>query len=185
MLNSIIDEAKEKMEKSLEHYRNELRSVRTGRASVAMFENIKVDYYGTPTPLNQVGTLSAPEPRMITIQPWERNLIPAIEKAILTSNMGFNPSNDGSIIRIPIPQLTEERRRDIVKVIKKMSEDAKVIIRNIRRDANESFKKSEKDKEISEDDAKKGVTKIQELTDEYVKKVDELTSKKEKEVMEI
>lgn len=185
MLNSIIDEAKEKMEKSLEHYRSELKSVRTGRASVAMFDNIRVDYYGTPTPLSQIGTLSAPEPRMITIQPWERNLIPAIEKAILSTNMGFNPSNDGSLIRIPIPQLTEERRKDIVKMIKKMAEEAKVIIRNIRRDANEGFKKSEKDKEISEDDAKKGVAKIQEITDEYIKKIDEITAKKEKDVMEI
>lgn len=185
MLNSIIDEAKEKMEKSLEHYRSELKSVRTGRASVAMFDNIRVDYYGTPTPLSQIGTLSAPEPRMITIQPWERNLIPAIEKAILTSNMGFNPSNDGSLIRVPIPQLTEERRKEIVKMIKKMAEEAKVIIRNIRRDANEGFKKSEKDKEISEDDAKKGVVKIQEITDEYIKKIDEVTAKKEKDIMEI
>lgn len=185
MLNKIIEETREKMEKSLEHYRSELKSVRTGRASVAMFDNIKVDYYGTPTPLSQVGTLSAPEPRMITIQPWDRNLIVAIEKAILTSNMGFNPSNDGSMIRIPIPQLTEERRKDIVKMIKKMAEEAKVISRNIRRDANESFKKSEKDKEISEDESKKGVARIQELTDEYIKKIDEVTARKEKDVMEI
>jgi ribosome recycling factor len=150
-----------------------------------MFEHIKVDYYGTPTPLNQVGTLSAPEPRLITIQPWEPSLIPAIEKAIMTSNMGFNPSNDGVMIRIPVPPLTEERRREIVKMIKKMAEEAKVIIRNIRRDANEVIKKLEKDKEISEDEAKRLTGKVQELTDEFIKEIDEVTAKKEKDVMEI
>jgi len=185
MSKDVIQETKEKMEKSLEHYRNELKAVRTGRASVAMFEHIKVDYYGTPTPLNQVGTLSAPEPRLITIQPWEPSLIPAIEKAIMTSNMGFNPSNDGVMIRIPVPPLTEERRREIVKMIKKMAEEAKVIIRNIRRDANEVIKKLEKDKEISEDEAKRLTGKVQELTDEFIKEIDEVTAKKEKDVMEI
>jgi len=185
MLNSVIEETKEKMSKSLDHYKSELKGVRTGRASVAMFEGIKVDYYGTPTPINQVGTLSAPEPRLITIQPWEPSLIPAIEKAIMSSNLGFNPSNDGVMIRVPIPQLTEERRKEIVKLIKKMAEDAKVVIRNIRRDANETIKKLEKDKEISEDDAKKGTVKVQEITDEFIKKVDEVTALKEKDVMEI
>jgi len=185
MSKDVIQETKEKMEKSLDHYRNELKTVRTGRASVAMFEHIKVDYYGTPTPLNQVGTLSAPEPRLITIQPWEPSLIPAIEKAIMTSNMGFNPSNDGVMIRIPVPPLTEERRREIVKMIKKMAEEAKVIIRNIRRDANEVIKKLEKDKEISEDEAKRLTGKVQELTDEFIKEIDEVTAKKEKDVMEI
>jgi len=185
MSKDVIKETKEKMEKSLEHYRNELKAVRTGRASVAMFEHIKVDYYGTPTPLNQVGTLSAPEPRLITIQPWEPSLIPAIEKAIMTSNMGFNPSNDGVMIRIPVPPLTEERRREIVKLIKKMAEEAKVIVRNIRRDANEVIKKLEKDKEISEDEAKRLTGKVQELTDEFIKEIDEVTAKKEKDVMEI
>lgn len=185
MSKDVIQETKEKMEKSLEHYRNELKAVKTGRASVAMFEHIKVDYYGTPTPLNQVGTLSAPEPRLITIQPWEPSLIPAIEKAIMTSNMGFNPSNDGVMIRIPVPPLTEERRREIVKMIKKMAEEAKVIIRNIRRDANEVIKKLEKDKEISEDEAKRLTGKVQELTDEFIKEIDEVTAKKEKDVMEI
>ncbi|MBC7195865.1 MAG: ribosome recycling factor [Deferribacterales bacterium] len=185
MLNTVIEEAKEKMSKSLEHYKNELKGIRTGRASVAMFEGIKVDYYGTPTPINQVGTLSAPEPRLITIQPWEPSLIPAIEKAIMSSNLGFNPSNDGVMIRVPIPQLTEERRKEIVKLIKKMAEDAKVVIRNIRRDANENIKQLEKDKEISEDDAKKGTAKVQELTDDFIKKVDEVTALKEKDVMEI
>jgi ribosome recycling factor len=185
MSKDVIKETKEKMEKSLEHYRNELKTVRTGRASVAMFEHIKVDYYGTPTPLNQVGTLSAPEPRLITIQPWEPSLIPAIEKAIMTSNMGFNPSNDGVMIRIPVPPLTEERRREIVKMIKKMAEEAKVIVRNIRRDANEVIKKLEKEKEISEDEAKRLTGKVQELTDEFIKEIDEVTAKKEKDVMEI
>lgn len=185
MLNTVIEETKEKMSKSLEHYKIELKGVRTGRASVAMFEGLKVDYYGTPTPINQVGTLSAPEPRLITIQPWEPSLIPAIEKAIMSSNLGFNPSNDGVMIRVPIPQLTEERRKELVKLIKKMAEDAKVVIRNIRRDANEMIKKLEKDKEISEDDAKKGTVKVQEITDEFIKKVDEVTAIKEKDIMEI
>jgi ribosome recycling factor len=185
MSKDVIKETKEKMEKSLEHYKSELKTVRTGRASVAMFENIKVDYYGTPTPLNQVGTLSAPEPRLITIHPWEPSLIQPIEKAIMTSNMGFNPSNDGVMIRIPIPPLTEERRRDIVKMIKKMAEDAKVIIRNIRRDANETIKKLEKDKEISEDEAKRLIGKVQEITDEFISNIDEVTANKEKDVMEI
>lgn len=182
---SVIKDMKGKMEKTIEHYKEELKSIRTGRASIAMFDGITVDYYGTPTPLNGVATLAAPEPRLITVQPWDVSLIGLIEKAIQNSNMGFNPSNDGKIIRIPVPQLTEERRKEIVKLVKKMAEDNKVAVRNLRREGNDKIKKLEKDKEISEDDSKKFVDDIQEITNDYIKKVDEITALKEKEVMEI
>jgi len=185
MPTQVIKETKEKMDKTIEHFKDELKSIRTGRASIAMFDNVTVDYYGAPTPLNGVATLSAPEPRLITIQPWDVSIIGAIEKAILNSNMGFNPSNDGKIIRIPVPQLTEERRKEIVKLVKKLAEETKVAVRNLRRDSNDRIKKLEKDKEISEDDSKKYVDQIQDITNDYVKKVDEITSGKEKEVMEI
>ncbi|AEI13717.1 Ribosome-recycling factor [Flexistipes sinusarabici DSM 4947] len=185
MYNDVIKDLKKQMKKTLEHYRDELRSVRTGRASVTMFDNVKVNYYGTPTPVSQVATLQAPDARLVTIQPWDPNMIAEIEKAIQSSNMGFNPSNDGTIIRVPIPQLTEERRKEIMKMVKKMSEEAKIAIRNERRSGNEDIKKLEKEKEISEDDAKKALEQIQNLTDEYIDKIDELTSKKEDEVMQI
>lgn len=185
MINMVLDETKEKMEKTLNHYKEELKSVRTGRASVSLFDGIRVDYYGTPTPLSGVATISTPEARLIVISPWDATIIPTIEKAILNGNMGFNPSNDGKIIRIPIPPLTEERRKEFVKMIKKMSEDTKVAIRNERRDANDSLKKLEKDKEISEDDLKKAQDKVQVVTDEFIKKVDVVTEAKEKDIMEI
>lgn len=185
MYNDVIKDLKKQMKKTLEHYRDELRSVRTGRASVTMFDNVKVNYYGAPTPVSQVATLQAPDARLVTIQPWDPNMIAEIEKAIQSSNMGFNPSNDGNIIRVPIPQLTEERRKEIMKMVKKMSEEAKIAIRNERRSGNEDIKRLEKEKEISEDDAKKALEQIQNLTDEYIDKIDELTSKKEDEVMQI
>ncbi|MCA1927037.1 MAG: ribosome recycling factor [Calditerrivibrio sp.] len=184
MIIDVFNKTKEKMEKTLEHFKLELKGVRTGRASVSLFDNVKVDYYGTPTQLSQIASLNA-EARMVTIQPWEVNMIKAIEKAIMESSLGLNPSNDGRVIRVPIPALTEERRRELVKVVKKMSEEAKVAIRNERRDAIEKLKKMEKEKQISEDDNKKGSEQIQKLTDEYIKKVDEVTEKKEKEIMEI
>lgn len=185
MPKTVMKEMKDKMDKTIGHYKDELKAIRTGRASIAMFDNVTVDYYGSPTPLNGVATLSAPEPRLITIAPWDSSLIGVIEKAIQGSNMGFNPSNDGKIIRIPIPQLTEDRRKEIVKMVKKMAEENKVAIRNLRREGNDKIKKLEKDKEISEDDSKKYVDQIQTTTDEYIKKVDEVTAAKEKEVMEI
>ncbi|MEC9491306.1 ribosome recycling factor [Flexistipes sp.] len=185
MYNDVIKDLKKQMKKTLEHYRDELRSVRTGRASVTMFDNVKVNYYGSPTPVSQVATLQAPDARLVTIQPWDPNMIAEIEKAIQSSNMGFNPSNDGNIIRVPIPQLTEERRKEIMKMVKKMSEEAKIAIRNERRSGNEDIKRLEKEKEISEDEAKKALEQIQNLTDEYIDKIDELTSKKEDEVMQI
>ncbi|MDE7169359.1 MAG: ribosome recycling factor [Mucispirillum sp.] len=184
-MSDIVNGFKESVEKSISFYKEELKGVRTGRASAAMFENIKIDYYGTPTPLSGVASLSAPEPRLVTITPWDASQISAIEKAIQSSQMGFNPSNDGKIIRIVFPQLTEERRKELVKIVKKMGEDAKVAVRNERRDANDKIKKREKDKEISEDDAKKLQDKIQNITDDAVKKIDEITALKEKDIMEI
>ena len=144
-----------------------------------------VDYYGTPTPINQVGTLAVPEPRMITIQPWEKKIIGEIEKAILKSDLGLNPDSDGQIIRVVIPPLTEERRREMTKMTKKMGEESKVALRNLRRDANEKLKKMEKDKELTKDDLKRGEKEIQDLTDSYVKKIDEIVAAKDKEIMEI
>ena len=144
-----------------------------------------VDYYGSAVPLNQVATVSVPEPRLITVQPWEKNLIPEITKAIQRSELGLNPSSDGNILRLPIPPLTEERRRDLVKIVKKMGEEGKVSIRNHRRDANELLKKKEKSKQITEDDMHKGTDRVQQLTDEYTKRIDELVTKKDAEVMEV
>ncbi len=174
-----------KMQKSIEALKNELNRVRTGRASIALLDGVKVDYYGTPTPLNQVATLAVPESRMITIQPWDTSILSDIEKAILKSDLGLVPTNDGKVIRISIPQLTEERRKELVKVVKRIGENAKIAIRNIRRDANEFVKKKEKGKEISQDELKKNQEEIQKMTDEFIKEIDRLISEKEKEVMEI
>jgi len=174
-----------KMDKALEALGHEFASLRTGRASVAIFDTVMVDYYGTPTPINQVATLSAPEPRLITIQPWDVSQINAIEKAILSSVLGLTPSNDGKIIRINIPQLTEERRRELVKVAHRFAEECRVSIRNIRREFNERFKKLEKNGEISQDEHKRACEEIQSVTDSYIKKVDEALTKKEAEIMEV
>ena len=184
-MSQATKEFEESIEKTISFYKEELKGVRTGRASVAMFENIKIDYYGTPTPLPGVATLASPEPRLVTITPWDASQIPAIEKAIQNSQMGFNPSNDGKMIRVPFPQLTEERRKELVKIVKKMGEDAKIAIRNERRNINDKIKKQEKDKEISEDDSKKLQDDVQKSTDIAIKKIDDVTALKEKEVMEI
>ena len=173
------------MEKTVEALKKDFGRVRTGRASASLLENIMVDYYGPPTPINQVGTLAVPEPRMITIQPWEKKIIGEIEKAILKSDLGLNPDSDGQIIRVVIPPLTEERRREMTKMTKKMGEESKVALRNLRRDANEKLKKMEKDKELTKDDLKRGEKEIQDLTDSYVKKIDEIVAAKDKEIMEI
>ena len=175
----------EKMEKSIDALLNEYASIRAGRANPHVLDKIKVDYYGTPTPIQQVGNISVPEARMILIQPWEKSLIRPIEKAIQTSELGINPSNDGSVIRLVFPELTEERRKELAKDVKKKGDGAKVAIRNIRRDANEAFKKMEKNDEISEDDLKELTEKVQKLTDKYVAEVDAVFKKKEAEVMEI
>ena len=185
MAKAVIDETKGKMDKTIEHFKGELKSVRTGRASVALFDNIKVDAYGSMTPLNGVGTLHVADAHMVTVQPWDKSLIPAIEKAIQSGGLGLNPSNDGNLIRIPIPQLTEERRKELVKLVKKMAEDTKVAVRNERRDANDKIKKLEKDKTISEDDSKRALDDVQKMTDAQIKQVDDIAAGKEKELMEI
>jgi ribosome recycling factor len=178
-------EAEEKMIKTISVYREELQSIRAGRANPALLDKITVDYYGQMTPLKQVASVSAPEPRLLVIQPWDAKLIPVIEKEILKSDLGLNPSNDGKLIRLAIPQLTEERRKDLVKLVRKNGENAKIAIRNTRRDANEKLKKLEKNKEISEDDKKLAEDEMQKLTDKFIEEVDEITKKKEEELMEI
>jgi len=180
----ILKEAREKMEKGMEFFRLEVSRLRTGRASLALIDGIKVNYYGTLSPLNQVATLSIPEPRLIVIQPWDPKLIQDIEKAIHASGLGLTPTSDGRVIRLPIPPLTEERRKDLVKVVKKMAEDSRVVLRNIRRDHNESLRKIEKDKLISQDDLRTFQKKLQDIIDEEIKKVDEILAKKEKEILE-
>ncbi len=174
-----------KMARSIESFRKELGKIRTGRASFSLVEGIKVDYYGTPTPLQQVGTLSVPESRLITVTPWDAKLIGPIEKAIQSSGLGLNPVNDGKIVRIPLPPLTEERRKDLVKLVKKMAEDARVAVRNVRREAIERIKEKEKKKEISEDGMKRGQDRIQKETDAFVKKIEEILKAKEQEIMEV
>lgn len=185
MEKEIKKKASEKMDSTMETLKKEFGSVRTGRASLSILDGVRVDYYGTPTPLQQVASLSIPESRQIIIQPWEQKMIHEIEKAILKSDIGLTPVNDGKVIRINIPALTEERRLQLVKTIKKIAEEAKIAIRNIRRDTNEALKKLEKDKHISEDDTKKSLDETQKLTDSYIKKIDELIAHKEKEIMEV
>ena len=187
MPNEQKKKAEEKMAKALDVLKKELATLRTGRASLGMLDGITIDYYGNPTPLNQVANMAVPDPRQITIQPWEPKMLGEIEKAILKSDVGLTPSNDGKIIRLTIPPLTEERRHQIVKHAKKLGEDARVSIRNIRRDINDEIKKKSKDKEahVSEDETKKLQDEIQKLTDNYIKKIDELLAHKEKEIMTV
>lgn len=185
MIDEVKSEATAGMEKSIDALKRDLGKVRTGRASLSLLDDLRVDYYGVSTPLNQVGTMAVPEPRLITIQPWEKNLISEIEKAILRSDLGLNPTSDGQMIRLVFPPLTEERRREMVKQVKRMGEDSKIGVRNARRDANDTLKKLEKDKDISEDDLKRGEKEIQDLTDQFVKKIDDIVDLKEKELMEI
>jgi ribosome recycling factor len=185
MFDDVVSKCSSGMEKTIEALKKDFGKVRTGRASTTLLDDVSVDYYGTPTPLNQVGTMAVPEARLITIQPWEKKLIPEIEKAILKSDLGLNPDSDGQIIRIVIPPLTEERRKEMGKLIKRMGEDSKIALRNLRRDGNERLKKMEKNKELSKDDLKKGEKEVQDVTDSFVKKVDDLVAAKEKEIMEI
>jgi ribosome recycling factor len=175
----------QKMDKTIQAFKTDLAKVRTGRAHTGLLDHIQVDYYGTPTPLNQVATLSVPEARLIVVKPWEKTMIPPIEKAIRDANLGLNPQSDKDLVRVPIPPLTEERRREIVKQVKSKGEDHKIAIRNERRDAKELISEGEKDGEISGDDAKKALDKMQKETDEGVKKVDEIVVAKEKEVMQV
>jgi ribosome recycling factor len=168
----------------VEHLHHELTRIRTGRASPALLDVVKIDYYGSTVPLNQASSITAPEPRLLVIQPWEKRLIGEIEKAILQSDLGLNPTNDGNVVRVPIPELSEERRQDLLKLVKKFCEETRVAIRNIRRDANDHVKNLEKDHEISEDESHKVQDDIQKLTDDYVGKVDEHYNSKEKEILE-
>ncbi len=184
MIDSIYDETKKRMAKTVAVLKTDLMRIRTGRASLSLLDGIRVDYYGTQTPLNQVASLSIPESRLITIQPWDVSVIKEIEKEILKSDLGLTPANDGKIIRIAIPPLTEERRKELVKVVSKTCEDHKIALRNVRRDANEKFKEMKKDAEISEDDAFKSQGETQKITDEYIQKVDDIYKEKEREILE-
>ncbi len=184
-MEKLFNDLERKMKNAIEVLKKEFQKVRTGRANPAILDNVMVDYYGTPTPINQVGNLSVPDPQMITISPWEKKMLSEIEKAVQKADLGLTPQNDGNIIRLPIPPLTEERRKEMVKQIKKIGENAKIPIRNVRREGNDLLKKMEKDKEISQDEQKQQMDKVQELTDKYVKSVDELMVEKEKELMEV
>jgi ribosome recycling factor len=185
MTKETVAQTRNRMGKSLEDLRHELAGVRTGRASTSLLDHVKVEYYGTPTPLNQVATLGVPEPTLLTVQPWDPTLLPAIDKAIRASDLGLNPQSDGKTLRIPIPPLTEERRRELVKHLHRVLEDHRTAVRNIRRDANESLKKLLKDKKISEDDERRGLEEIQKVTDEFMGKLDEQEQSKEKEILEM
>lgn len=184
-IKEIISREEARMDKTIESLKHEFANVRTGRAHTSLLDSVMVDYYGAPTPVNQVANVSAPDPRMILIAPWDKTMIGAIERAILTSDLGLNPNNDGDSIRLAIPQLTEDRRKELVKVVSKKAEDAKVAIRNIRRDANDAIKKEEKAKTITEDVSKDGQDQVQKLTDKKIKLIDELRDTKEKDVMSV
>jgi ribosome recycling factor len=184
-MEALVKDTSARMERSIEAFRKELGKVRTGRASFSLLDGVKVDYYGTSTPLQQVGTLSVPESRLITVTPWDTKMIGPIEKAIQGSGLGLNPSSDGKTVRIPIPPLTEERRKELAKVVRKMAEDARVAVRNVRREAIEKLKDREKKKEISEDVVKRGQERIQKETDAHVKKIDEILKSKEQEILEV
>jgi ribosome recycling factor len=183
MKAEIIKEMKRKMDRALEVLGHDFGRIRTGRASVALLEGIKVDAYGSSMPISQVASLAAPEPRLLTVQPWDTALMGELEKGILRSDLGLTPSNDGKIIRIPIPPLTTERRKELVKSIKKLTEESKVALRNLRREANEQLKELKKDKRISEDETFKAQDEVQKVTDDYIKKLDALAAEKEKEIM--
>lgn len=185
MIDDLCQDMTDSMQKSIEILNRDLKRIRTGRASLALLDGLMVDYYGSPTPINQLATLSIPEARQIVIQPWDTQALTDIEKAILKSELGLTPSNDGKIVRIVLPPLTEERRRELVKVVKKMAEEFKVQIRNHRRDANEMLKELKKGKDITEDELHKAQERVQKSTDDYVAKVDEIVGEKEQEIMEI
>lgn len=184
-MNPTIKDARQRMDKSVEAFRSEIAKIRTGKATTALLDGVKVDYYGTITPLKQVGNVSVLDVHTLSITPWDKSLVPIIEKAILTADLGLNPSSDGTNIRVPIPVLTEERRKEMVKIVKKMGEDAKIAIRNVRRDANEHLKKQEKEKKISEDELKELEGETQKLTNEHTTMIDDIIKHKEKEIMEV
>lgn len=185
MAKQVITQTKERMEKAIQSYSRELASIRAGRASAAILDKVTVDYYGAPTPVNQLASINVPEARLLVVQPYDKSSLGDIEKAIIRADLGLNPSNDGTVIRISIPALTEERRKELVKSVKKSSEEAKVAIRNIRRDGNDDLKKLEKNGEITEDELRGYTDDIQKQTDSYIVKVDSVTKEKEKEIMEV
>ncbi len=185
MTNDVLKDLQATFDKAIEALKRDLGKVRTGRASLAILDGVRIDYYGTPTPLNQVASLNVPDPRLITIKPWEKSLIPEIEKSIRAGQLGLNPSSDGEIVRLPMPPLTEERRKELVKVVKKMAEEAKVALRAARRDANEMLKELLKEKAVTEDEEKTGHKKVQDATDAAVAKIDDTVAKKEKEILEV
>lgn len=185
MIDDITTDAEDGMKKAIEAFKRDLAKIRTGRASTSLLDGVKVEYYGTPTPLNQVSTLQVVDARLITVKPWEKNLIPAIEKAIRASDLGLNPVSDSELVRLPIPALTAERRKDLAKQVKKMQEEARVAVRAARRDANDLIKDASKDGDITDDEKKTGEKKVQDLTDRYVAVVDEIATAKEKEIMEL
>jgi ribosome recycling factor len=185
MIDEVVEETRDRMAKTEKAFVKEMAKVRTGRASQSMLDSVKVDYYGTQTPLPQMATVSIPESRLITVKPWDISVINSVEKAILKANLGLTPSNDGKLIRIAIPPLTEERRKEIAKNVSKICEEHKVAIRNIRRDSNDMLKELQKDGEISEDDSFKGQKQVQDLTDEYIQRLDDIFAEKEKEILEI
>ncbi len=183
-VNEVLASTEARMQKSIENLRHELGTVRTGRASPSLLDRVTVDYFGVPTQINALANVSAPEPRLLVISPWDKNTLGAIEKAILKSDLGITPTNDGKVIRLAIPQLTEERRREMTKIVKKRTEEGRVALRNLRRDAIEELKRAEKDKALSEDDLKRGQDRLQKLTDAYIAKADEVGQHKEQEIME-
>lgn len=185
MLKEIFSAQDERLRKSVEALKRDYASLRAGRATPALLDRVSVDYYGTPTPVNQVANVSVPEPRMITIQPWDKSMLSDIERAIQKSDLGLNPNSDGAVIRLSIPQLTQERRVELVKTVHKKAEEAKVAVRNIRRDANDAIKKLEKDKLVAEDESKKALDDMQKKIDGYIKEVDQVMAAKEKEIMEV
>jgi ribosome recycling factor len=185
MIKDVLQDTENHMKGAIEATKKEFQAVRTGRANPNLLDRVVVEYYGTPTPLNQVASISSPEPRTLLIQPWDKSSLSAIEKAIQKADLGLNPVNDGTVVRLPIPQLTEERRKELVKVVKKEAEDKRIIIRNLRRDANEKMKALEKAEHVSEDESKKGLDDIQKLTDKYIAEIDKLLEQKEKEIMEV
>ncbi|HQF41509.1 MAG TPA: ribosome recycling factor [Ignavibacteriaceae bacterium] len=184
-MHQIIKDANSRMDKTIEALRAELAKVRTGKATTALLDSVKVDYYGAMTPINQVGNITVLDPHTLSITPWDKSMVQVIDRAILEANLGFNPISDGTNLKIPIPALTEERRKDFVKLAKKFGEESKVAIRNIRRDANEHLKREEKNKKISEDELKHSEDEVQKFTDKHIKQIDEILKHKEKEIMEV
>jgi ribosome recycling factor len=185
MINEITTDTEDGMKKAVESFKRDLQKIRTGRANAAMLDGIKVDYYGTPTPVNQVATVQVVDARLITVKPWEKSMLPVIDKAIRASDLGINPVSDSELVRLPIPPLTQERRRELAKVVNKQTEESRVAVRSARRDAMDLVKEAEKGKEITEDERKNGEKKIQDLTDKYIASIDDIAKAKEKEIMEL